>query len=196
MENKTIYTPKPIKNLVGKSFGHWIVIEQDLEESRNTQRVCWKCECDCGCKTTKTIRADALRQVTVGGCINCTSFTGKKCVKCEKIFFPKKQAKTRKYCYDCVPEESYASGASLRKTIKQWALEYKGDKCEKCGYNKCIEALDFHHINSEEKDFSLSDRDIKLDWELIKKELDKCILLCANCHREIHAKFIKERSDE
>ena len=67
-------------------------------------------------------------------------------------------------------------------------MEYKGSKCEKCGYNKCSEALEFHHKNPEEKDFNLSDRNLILDWQEIKKELDKCILVCANCHREIHAK--------
>ena len=72
--------------------------------------------------------------------------------------------------------------------IKQWALEYKGSKCEICGYCKCSEALDFHHENPKEKEFSLSDRNLILDWQKIKKELDECRLVCANCHREIHAK--------
>lgn len=132
-----------------------------------------------------------MGQVIVGGCNKYTSITSKICSKCEKEFFPKKQAKTRKYCYDCVPEEGY-NGATIRKRIKQWALEYKGGQCQRCGYNKCSQALDLHHLNPNEKDFSLSDRNIKLDWEVIKKELDKCILICANCHREIHA----ERKEE
>ena len=72
--------------------------------------------------------------------------------------------------------------------MKKWALEYKGNKCEICGYDKCSEALDFHHNNPNEKDFTISDRNLILDWIEIKKELDKCSLLCANCHRELHAK--------
>lgn len=91
------------------------------------------------------------------------------------------------YCYDCLPEEHY-TGAQLRNCIKKWALEYKGNKCEICGYNKCEEALEFHHLNPNEKDFCISDRDIKLNWLKIKEELDKCQLVCANCHREIHSK--------
>lgn len=184
---QNIRIPKPKNILTGQSFGHWIVKEQDIEMSKNTQRVCWKCECDCGCGTTKSLRADALKQVTVGGCNNMTSPIGKKCAKCNQEFFPKKQAKTRRYCYDCVPEEAYENGATLRKLIKHWALNYKGAKCQCCGYDKCDDALEFHHINQEEKDFSISDRDIKLDWDSIKAELDKCILVCSNCHREIHA---------
>lgn len=80
------------------------------------------------------------------------------------------------------------SGAQSRHMIKKWAVEYKNSKCEICGYDKCLEALDFHHENPEEKEFNLSDRNLILDWQEIKKELDKCRLVCANCHREIHAK--------
>lgn len=179
--------PKPKKDKTGQSYGHWIVKSFDEEKSQKEGKVYWLCECDCGCGTLKSIRTDALSQVTTGGCINVTSFQAKKCLKCGNDFFPKKQAKTRKYCYNCVPEESYTNGAVLRKNIKQWSLEYKGFKCECCGYDKCEVALEFHHLNPLEKDFNISDRNIKLNWEDIKKELDKCILVCSNCHREIHA---------
>lgn len=179
--------PKPKKDLTNQLFGHWQVTEQDIEKSQETQKIYWKCQCDCGCGTTKSIRTDALRQVTVGGCNNMLGTHEKECLKCGNKFFTKKQAKTRKYCYECVPESTYENGASLRRLIKKWALEYKGYKCQCCGYDKCIEALEFHHINPEEKDFSISDRDIKLSWEQIKEELDKCVLVCSNCHREIHA---------
>lgn len=180
--------PKPKNNLVNKKFGHWIVKEQDIEMSKKIKRVCWRCECDCGCGTEKTLRTDALKQITVGGCNNMAMLTSKKCLKCGKDFFPKKQAKTRKYCYDCMPEENnIEKKTSIRNNIKKWSIEYKGGKCQCCNYKTCNEALEFHHINPEEKDFNISDRDIKLDWNLLKKELDKCILVCANCHREIHA---------
>lgn len=67
------------------------------------------------------------------------------------------------------------------------AREYKGGKCMICGYNRCLEALDFHHRDPREKDFGLSDKGITRSWEKTKKEVDKCVLICANCHREIHA---------
>lgn len=178
--------PKPKINRIGQSYGHWIVKAQDIEKSIETGTVYWLCECDCGCETTKSLSGNSLRQVTVGGCDNMLGTKAKECIKCHKQFFTKKQAKTRKYCYDCVPEENY-TGAEIRKRIKIWALEYKGQKCECCGYDRCTEALEFHHVNPEEKDFNLSDRDIKLNWDEIQKELDKCILVCSNCHREIHA---------
>lgn len=51
--------------------------------------------------------------------------------------------------------------------------------------------MDFHHLNPNEKDFNISDRNLPTsDWPRIKNELDKCILVCANCHREIHNHYI------
>lgn len=73
-----------------------------------------------------------------------------------------------------------------RDKIKLQAVEYKGGKCEKCGYNKCVGALEFHHLDTNEKDFGISARGYTRSWEKVKAELDKCILVCANCHREIH----------
>ena len=73
-----------------------------------------------------------------------------------------------------------------RKLLKSMALEYKGGCCSKCGYNKCISALEFHHLDPSQKDFSLSSDGHTRSWETTKIELDKCILVCANCHREIH----------
>ncbi len=65
------------------------------------------------------------------------------------------------------------------------AVAYKGGKCEVCGYDKYHGALDFHHLNPDEKDYSWRKLRLK-SWEDITKELDKCICVCANCHREIH----------
>lgn len=67
------------------------------------------------------------------------------------------------------------------------SVDYLGGKCNRCGYNKCIDALDFHHINPKEKDFNFSENGHCRSWERVKKELDKCELLCANCHREEHS---------
>ena len=76
-----------------------------------------------------------------------------------------------------------------RKEIRQKAVDYLGGKCSICGYNKCIEALEFHHKNPTEKDFSISRKGHCRSWERVKSEIEKCDLLCANCHREIHAEI-------
>lgn len=73
-----------------------------------------------------------------------------------------------------------------RKKLKKDLVEYKGGKCEKCGYDQCVAAMDFHHKDPKEKDFGLSSNGNTQSWEKLTKEADKCLLLCANCHRELH----------
>lgn len=76
-----------------------------------------------------------------------------------------------------------------QRIFKQHCVDYKGGKCSVCGYNKCNAALDFHHLDPNEKDFSISQFK-RVSWEQNKNEiiceLDKCILVCSNCHRELH----------
>lgn len=75
-----------------------------------------------------------------------------------------------------------------RKRTKERIIESMGGKCQCCGYNKCPDVFDVHHLDPQQKDFSLSQiRASPKKWEIICAELRKCILLCANCHREIHA---------
>lgn len=63
----------------------------------------------------------------------------------------------------------------------------RGGKCEICGYNKNIAALEFHHKNPEEKSFQIDIRRFSNgNIENLETELNKCILVCANCHRELH----------
>jgi hypothetical protein len=70
---------------------------------------------------------------------------------------------------------------------KETIINYKGNKCVFCGYNKCIKALEFHHKNPSNKEFSISSfHNSNLD--ALKREIDKCNLLCRNCHAEQHAK--------
>jgi len=93
---------------------------------------------------------------------------------------PKKRIKT----------QTKSEGVILwRKRTKQKLVDYKGGKCEICGYSKCIEALHFHHRNPEEKDFSISGK--SLSFERLKEEVNKCILVCSNCHTEIHSGLVK-----
>ena len=73
-----------------------------------------------------------------------------------------------------------------RSKVKVMSVEYMGGRCELCGYSKYIGALEFHHLNPDEKEFNISHDGKTRSWEKIKVELDKCMLLCANCHREIH----------
>lgn len=71
-----------------------------------------------------------------------------------------------------------------RKRVKIKLVEYKGGECSKCGYKKSLKALEFHHLDPSEKDFTISGK--SWSFERLKKEVDKCILVCSNCHIEIH----------
>lgn len=77
-----------------------------------------------------------------------------------------------------------------RRKIKEMAVAYKGSQCYFCGYKNCIDALEFHHFIGD-KTFSLSKDGITRSWQKTKDELNKCILVCANCHREIHAGLLQ-----
>lgn len=89
--------------------------------------------------------------------------------------------KTSYYCVVC--NSNRQQKRRLEKKLK--AVEYKGGKCEHCGYNKSHVALDFHHIDPTEKDADFSQMKDWV-WDRIVEEIDKCLLLCANCHREEH----------
>lgn len=76
---------------------------------------------------------------------------------------------------------------SWRKATKQRMIDAMGGKCQCCGYNRCAESLDFHHIDPAQKEISLgSIRANPKAWGHIVNELRKCILICRNCHGEIH----------
>ena len=74
-----------------------------------------------------------------------------------------------------------------RGKIRLMAVAYKGGCCQVCGYKRCIEALEFHHLDPMQKDFGISHKGYTRSWEKVKEEVEKCILLCANCHREAHS---------
>lgn len=97
--------------------------------------------------------------------------------------FKRPDTKTTYRCRKC------SSDAVIRRRqkLKQKAIEHKGGACEICGYDKCVGALTFHHLDPNEKDFGISRSGHTRSWERLKIELDKCALLCANCHAEVHA---------
>ena len=74
-----------------------------------------------------------------------------------------------------------------RQEFKKKSVEHLGGCCSKCGYSKCIKALEFHHEDPTAKEFTISKDSASRTWDKVIRELDKYILVCANCHREIHA---------
>ena len=91
-----------------------------------------------------------------------------------------------------------ASTIRIRNTRvrkREMLIKYKGGSCQKCGYNKCNSALEFHHLDPSTKLFGFSASEIVKSDIKLKKEADKCIMLCANCHREEHYK-LKNKYDK
>lgn len=116
----------------------------------------------------------------------------KTCPKCDikkpidqDNFYIKKNGKFHHWCRNCNDK------ISLEKQTerKQMCVDYKGGKCIKCGYNKYIGSLDFHHVNPNEKKFNISNLRT-YSFDVLKSELDKCVLLCRNCHGELHGGVI------
>lgn len=119
-----------------------------------------------------------------------------KCVKCNKDqsldnFYTVKsgvrKGKIQSYCKLCNSKNT----ADRLRQFKQKLVDYKGGKCNICGYDKCVGALELHHRDPSKKSFTFSHikmTSFEKNKERICKELDKCDLLCANCHRELHFK--------
>lgn len=113
------------------------------------------------------------------------------------------------YCDNLFPENDFGVAVTVtgktyrrnkcrycyRKTKKaliakqrQWIAEYKSQRgCAKCGIDD-FRVLDFHHSEDEEKNFNTSDFRYKVGFEKLRREIEKCSLLCANCHRIVHYK--------
>ena len=89
---------------------------------------------------------------------------------------------SRGICSSCRVSES-------RRKKKLALIEYKGGKCVICDYYKCQQVLQFHHIDPTEKEFTIASSG-NLDLNKLKVEVDKFVLVCANCHGEIHAGII------
>lgn len=71
-----------------------------------------------------------------------------------------------------------------RQELRAKAVDYLGGQCNICHYDGCAAAFDFHHVDPLQKDFTISER--MTSWSAICQELDKCVLLCCRCHREVH----------
>ncbi len=100
------------------------------------------------------------------------------CRVCEKDY-PAGHQQHKSICNTC-------RTTSSRQNKKRRAVEYMGGKCIVCNYDKCIAALHFHHIEPHDKEFGFSSNMTK-PFEVLQIELNKCIIVCSNCHSEIHA---------
>lgn len=105
----------------------------------------------------------------------------KRCLQCGQVKDISEFYDKRQYCKECVKLNERKKYAER----KQQVIEYKNHlHCTKCGDSRFY-VLDFHHLNPEEKDYTIA-RNSRIKFENLMNEIDKCIPLCANCHREFH----------
>ena len=103
------------------------------------------------------------------------------CERCHKEYdYICHKGMTKQYCIGCVT-------TIARRRNKAKMIAYKGGKCERCGYNRCNDVLCFHHKDPSIKELTLVGG-VK-SWDRTKAEIDKCMLLCSNCHMEEHEKL-------
>lgn len=72
-----------------------------------------------------------------------------------------------------------------RKKLIEMAKQLGGGRCSLCGYDRCMRALEFHHLDASTKSFGISVEGSTRAWHRVVEEIRKCVLLCANCHREV-----------
>lgn len=153
----------PICKKCGKKFPNRLKINGQIKII-NTRKYCLECS-PFGLHNTR--KPMNLKEGDITKCINCG----------REYIYQRKKGNRRIKCGYCMRK--------LRRIkIKKEVVELLGGKCSRCGYNRCMFALEFHHRNGKkDKEFSISGNS-NLSLKRIKKEIEKCELLCANCHRE------------
>lgn len=148
--------------------------------------------CCVSCSHTKTPEARRRTSLSLLGKKHTTPVFCRSCGKrtvtgtdlC-KVCFCKFRLGSGKY--GLTLEDGRVNYVTKRKRIlKDFYIERAGAKCIKCGYDKCIGSLHFHHRNPKEKLFQLNVTNFSKPKDLIEAEIRKCDLVCANCHGEIH----------
>ena len=101
------------------------------------------------------------------------------CEKCNRKYkYEPTKGHTKTLCNSCI-------STSKKRAIKEYLVDNMGGKCERCGYSDCMDALHFHHVDPSTKLFEISSG-LTMNFKLLQEEVDKCALLCSNCHIEVH----------
>ena len=129
---------------------------------------------------TKKIHINPIQQKGLKMCNRC-----KKNKPTDEFYSKRNGNGFTPYCKPCTSNQT----VERQQAFKKQCVEYKGGKCAECDYDYYVGALEFHHLDPNEKDFSISHVKLTAFDDRIKKELDKCIILCSRCHKEEHARL-------
>lgn len=115
----------------------------------------------------------------------------KRCPACQKTkelneFHKRKDGKPGSWCKRCMTNQALRR----QQKYKAQAVEHKGGKCIVCGFNLYFGALEFHHLDPSKKEAGINKLTRSPQTKQVLQELDKCVLVCANCHRMAHGKLI------
>ena len=161
-------------------FPNWIVIDDKRWDLRR-RKYCIDCS-PLGQHNTRKLTDGDFGTKLIDG------IKHKRCRECNDVkpfgdFYSKSEwGRYYTVCKTC----NCSISQKRRDEFKRWSVEYKGGQCKYCGYNKCLASLDFHHTDPSKKEYIISSQ-WKKPKEIVKQELDKCDLVCKNCHGEIHA---------
>lgn len=170
--------PKICQNC-NKQFSMSVIINGKRRNLGN-RKFCLQCSPWGKHNTSKNIGINAHENKTQKFCSMC------KQTKDIQQFYNKRDRKGKcVYCVQCLNRQT----ADRFRLFKNKCVQYKGGKCQCCGYNKYEGALQFHHIDPSKKDFNISQVKKRAFNQIITDQLDKCIMLCSNCHREEHARL-------
>ena len=187
-----IFIPTAL-DITGKQFGLLTAIKRAPNKGKKTY---WICKCNCEEQNEIEVQTGHLTSgaITSCGCIKENKLIDDGiernmiCPVCGNKFIT--TSPSRIYCYDCSPKGmGRADAIRLKKqVIKHKLITYKGGKCGKCGYDKCEGALQFHHRDPSQKEFTIAEVNVNnlFSMQTLLDEVDKCDLLCANCHAEEH----------
>jgi len=112
-------------------------------------------------------------------CLNCSGFGKGNRERFGSRLTAEERIKKRK-------QQKYAHQQKMRRERKEKLLTERGGKCERCGYSKCLAALEFHHKDPKKKKFGLGSHGWTRSWKSLVEEAKKCDVLCSNCHKELH----------
>ena len=115
---------------------------------------------------------------------------------CTDFYIRNKRNTYKSECMECEIKKNIKTANEKHKRDKKTLINFKGGKCECCGYNNSPCALEFHHKDPTKKEFSIGDKGRHKNIKKQKKEVEKCFLLCSNCHRETHYGLHPEYLDE